>query len=66
MINLISLHKMTAKEVVAFEHLAKSATLMLKLPKLHPMERAETCNAFHILQNKLLARPGLRALGWGK
>lgn len=66
MVKLITLHKMTAKEANAFEVLAKAATLMLRLPKLHPMEKEETCHDFHKLQSRLLARPGLRVLGWGK
>jgi len=57
---------LTPEEFAAFDSLADTATLMLKLPTLHPMEREEVCHDIHKLQMRLLARPGLRALGWPK
>ncbi len=64
-----TLHKMaeaglTPAEMHAFFTLAGAATEVLALPTLHPMEREEVCHAFHALQNYVLARPGVRALGW--
>lgn len=55
---------LTEQEVRAFYHLADSAKLMLALPTIHPMEREETCHDFHKLQSRLMARAGLRAIGW--
>lgn len=55
---------MTEAEVHAFFTLASAASEVLDLPDLHPMDREEYCHAFHVLQDKLLARPGLRAIGW--
>ncbi len=55
---------MTIEEIDAFNHLSLSAIRILSLPTLHPMEREEACHDIHVLQNRLLARPGLRALGW--
>jgi hypothetical protein len=55
---------MTLDEIDAYHHLALSAGRILALPTLHPMEREEVCHDIHVLQNRLLARPGLRALGW--
>lgn len=60
------MNNMTTKEQAAFDKLAEAATLILHLPKLHPAERQEVCHEIHIIQMRLLARPGLRALGWGK
>jgi len=57
-------HRMTKEEFEAFEALTKVANLMLHLPLLHPMEKEETCHDIHKLQLRLLARPGLRAIGW--
>jgi hypothetical protein len=56
---------MTAAEIDAWYVLADAAGRMLRLPVLHSMEREEVCHDFHKLQNRLLARPGLRAVGWG-
>ena len=61
---LITKHNMTEKELEAFEAVTKAATLILHLPKLHPMEKEEACHDIHKLQLRLLARPGLRVLGW--
>lgn len=55
---------LTLEEIDAFNHLARSANRILALPELHPMERQEVCHEIHVVQNRLLARPGLRALGW--
>ena len=55
---------MTQAEIDLWYALGEVAGMMLQLPKLHPMERHETAHDFHKLQSRLLARPGLRALGW--
>ncbi len=55
---------LTPAEVEAFTKLAEAASLILKLPVLHPMEREEVCHDIHHLQMRILARPGLRVLGW--
>ena len=55
---------MTQEEVDVFDALAKVANQMLALSVLHQMEREEICHDIHKLQLRLLARPGLRALGW--
>lgn len=56
---------MTEDEVAAFDALADAATKILALPTLHTMEREEVCHDIHKIQMRLLARPGLRAIGWG-
>ena len=56
---------MTEQEIEAFEALATAAILILALPELHTMEREEVCHDIHKIQMRLLARPGLRAIGWG-
>ncbi len=45
---------------------AKVAGALLELPTLHPSEQEETVRHIHNLQSRLLARPGLRALGWDR
>lgn len=55
---------MTEAELDVWYALADAAGKMLKLPVLHPMEQQELVKDFHNLQNRLLARPGLRAVGW--
>ena len=55
---------MTDEEVALFFDLAAVAGRVLNLPMLHPNERREVVNDFHNIQNRLLARPGLRAQGW--
>ncbi|WP_337869992.1 hypothetical protein [Meiothermus sp.] len=39
---------------------------LLDLPVFHPSEREETVRDLHNLQSRLLARVGLRAIGWGQ
>ena len=55
---------MTDEEIALWAALARVAGRFLQLPVLHPLERPETAAVFHQLQNRLLARPGLRAEGW--
>ena len=55
---------MTEDELDIWYALADVAGRMLQLPTLHPMEQHETAHDFHKLQDRLLARPGLRATGW--
>jgi hypothetical protein len=55
---------MTEEELGVWTALAEVAGRMLALPQIHPMERTETVSEIHVLQNRLLARPGLRAQGW--
>ncbi|GEM85183.1 hypothetical protein [Meiothermus hypogaeus] len=57
---------MTPEEVEIWLALGKVAGTLLKLPTLHPNEQEETVRDIHNLQNRLLARVGLRALGWGQ
>lgn len=52
---------MTEAEVDLWYDLARFAGGMLALPEQHQMERAEVCTEIHVLQNRLLARPGMRA-----
>jgi hypothetical protein len=51
-------------EILAFEALSHAAHLCLCLPRTHPRLAPEMAQAFHDIQARLLARPGLRALGW--
>jgi hypothetical protein len=56
---------LTADELDVWGDLARVAGKMLALPVQHPMEQAETATEFHALQNRLLARAGIRAQrGW--
>jgi hypothetical protein len=55
---------LTDEEIGIWRDLGDVAGRMLRLPVLHPMEEHETAHDFHKLQLRLLARPGLRALGW--
>lgn len=56
--------RMARKETEAFDKLAEAAEAILALPLLHPSERVEVEHEIHVIQMRLLARPGLRALGW--
>jgi hypothetical protein len=55
---------MTADEIELWFALGRLAGRFLQLPVLHPSERSETVIDIHSIQNRLLARPGLRATGW--
>jgi hypothetical protein len=56
---------LTAEELEVWDDLARVAGKMLALPVQHPMERSETATEFHALQQRLLARAGIRAQrGW--
>lgn len=55
---------LTEDEIEAFQLSTDLANKMLELPMLHPMEREEVCHDVHKIQMRILARPGLRALGW--
>ena len=55
---------LTDAEIDLWYDLGALAGRFLELPTLHPNERGETVVEFHKLQNRLLARPGLRAVGW--
>ena len=55
---------MTPEEIEAWEALGHVAGRLLALPVLHPNERQETVIDVPPLQSRLLARPGLRAMGW--
>jgi len=55
---------MTYQEIDLWYDLGTMAGRFLDLPTLHPNERNETVVELHKLQNRLLARPGLRAVGW--
>jgi hypothetical protein len=60
----LAAHEMTEDELDIWYALADVAGRMLQLPTLHPMEVHETAHDFHKLQDRLLARPGLRPAGW--
>jgi hypothetical protein len=55
---------MTDEEVNVWQALGAVAGQMLKLPVLHQSEQTEMVHDIHHLQSRLLARPGLRAIGW--
>jgi len=57
---------MTQAELDIWIALANVAGRMLQLPELHPNEQEEVVHEIHVIQNRLLARPGLRAVGWPK
>jgi hypothetical protein len=57
---------MTDTEIGIWFALADVAGRMLQLPVLHPTERQETAADFHHIQDRLLARAGMRAQGWGQ
>jgi|tagenome__1003787_1003787.scaffolds.fasta_scaffold20968070_4 hypothetical protein len=57
-------HGMTNQEIDLWYDLGTVAGRFLDLPILHPNERDETVVELHKLQNRLLSRPGLRAVGW--
>lgn len=52
---------MNEGEIKIWYGLADLAGKMLKLKKFHPMENHEIAHDIHKLQNRLLARPYLRA-----
>jgi hypothetical protein len=53
---------LTGDEIVAWKAVADAANRCLGLPFLHGMERHELCHYFHLIQDSILARAGLRAL----
>jgi hypothetical protein len=55
---------MTNQEVDLWFALSEVAGEFLRLPQLHPTEQRDTVADLHHLQNRLLARPGMRAQGW--
>jgi hypothetical protein len=56
---------LTEEELELWYDLAKVAGRFLDLPVQHPMQRQETATEIHALQNRLMARPGIRAQrGW--
>ena len=55
---------MTEPEIALWNDVARVAGQFLQLPVLHPHEREEVVTELHLLQNRLLARPGLRVQGW--
>ncbi len=55
--------RFTDEEIDAWKAVAEAANKCLALPKLHGMERHELCHYFHLIQDQILARLGLRALG---
>ncbi len=57
---------MTEPEIALWNSVADVARGMLELPPLHPMAEHEMGHAIHRVQDLLLARPGLRAEGWGR
>ncbi len=57
---------MTVQEVEIWLALGKVAGALLELPTLHASEQVETARDIHNLQSRLVAKPGLRALGWDR
>lgn len=55
---------MTEQEIELWYDLGTLAGQFYELPTLHPTEWNETAAELHRLQDRLLARPGLRAVGW--
>jgi hypothetical protein len=56
---------LTPAELEVWYDPARVAGKMLALPVQHPMEHHETATEFHALQNRLMARAGMRAQrGW--
>lgn len=53
---------MTEPEIQAMSLTVDCANAVLDLPKLHPMDAEEFCHAIHIVQEKLMARPAMRAM----
>ena len=53
---------MTDDEVKAFMLTVDCANAILALPVLHPMDREENCHAIHVVQEKLMSRPAMRAI----
>ncbi|MEM7454753.1 MAG: hypothetical protein AAF456_10425 [Planctomycetota bacterium] len=51
---------MTAEEAACWRKLAEAASMFLQLPAQHGMDTDEAVSAFHVIQNKLLARPTYR------
>lgn len=62
--NPLLAYGMMQDELEIWNALAGIAGKFLQLPELHPMERHEVSHEFHALQNRLLARVGLRVVGW--
>ncbi len=60
----LSEYGMTDEEIGLWTDLGAVAGRFLRLPTLHPHWLPEAVIELHALQNRLLARPGLRALGW--
>jgi hypothetical protein len=56
---------MTEPEIDAWLALADAGTKFAALPQLHPMAEHEAAHALHRVEDLLLARPGMRAQGWG-
>jgi hypothetical protein len=52
---------MTREEVELWYDIANVAGRMRRLPEQHPMERGEMVTEFHAIQNRLLARVGVRS-----
>ena len=56
---------MTEPEIEAWLALERTGARMAALPELHPMAEHEAVHALHRIEDLLLARPGMRAQGWG-
>jgi hypothetical protein len=56
---------MTEREIELWLAVAGVAERLGQLPELHPTARHEMSHAIARLQDLLLARPGMRAQGWG-
>src|SRR5918999_5872985 len=56
---------MTDAEIEAWHALERAGARIAALPQLHPMAEHEAAHALHRIEDLLLARPGMRAQGWG-
>lgn len=52
----------TENEIYSFWSTVNCANAVLALPDIHPMDREEFCSAFHIIQDKILARVAVKAI----
>lgn len=57
---------MTEAEIDAMASTVILANQLLDLPVLHAADKSEVCHAIHIVQDKLMARPAMRAMKRGQ
>lgn len=57
---------LTEAEREIVDMLANAYNAFCDLPVEHPMDQDEFCRAIHVLQDKVLARPGRREMNAGR